>query len=236
MGEDFSFTDAIGGPRGLVESTLPVVVFTVLIATGRGLRTAVVASVAVAVVALVVRIAGRQPLNPAISGLFGVAIGAAIALYTGQAVNFFLVGIARNALFAVGYALSAVFRWPLVGVFLGLVLGEQFHWRQVPARLRVYTLATWLWAGMFALRFAIQLPLYLQDRAGALGAVAVPLGLPLFGVVLGLTWLIVRGVPVAKPQEPVSDPPSPPAGSGLVAREPISREPINPSRDESAGS
>jgi hypothetical protein len=198
--EDFSVMDAVGGVRGLVESVVPVTVFTLVFALRRDLNASVAASVGVAIALLLVRLVTRRPVGPAVSGLFGVAIGAGLALWTGHAINFFLNSIGKNAALGLVYLISMAVRWPLVGVMLGSVLGEGAHWRQVPERARVYQWATLLWAGMFAVRLAVQVPLYLQGRTKALGAAAVPLGLPLYGLVLLLTWLIVRRVPVARPQ------------------------------------
>lgn len=201
IAEQFSLQEAIGGVRGVIESVLPVVVFSAAYGFTRQLWPSAVAAVVVALLAVLLRVVTRQPVNQAISGLLGVAIGAAIALYTGRAVNFFAVSIAKNLALMVLYAGSALLRWPFVGVVLGFVLGEGTHWRQVPPRMRVYRLATWIWVGMCVVRLAFQIPLYIEDRATELGAASVPLGLPLFGLVLLLTWLVVRRVPVAKPVE-----------------------------------
>jgi MFS superfamily sulfate permease-like transporter len=125
-------------------------------------------------------------------------------VWTGSAINFFLVSIIKNVVLGLLFGISAIVRWPLVGVMLGVLLKEQMHWRTVPARMRVYQQATWLWVGMSVVRLAFQIPLYLHDKVAGLGAASVPLGLPLYGVVLLLTWLIVRRVPVALPRNPVS--------------------------------
>jgi len=163
------------------------------------------------VAGLLLRIVTRMPVQPAISGLLGVAVGAGIAWYTGAAINFFLASIVKNIALGLVFAISALVRWPIVGVMLGMMLGEQFHWRTVPARVRVYQQATWLWVGMSLVRLAFQVPLYLHDQVGGLGAASLPLGLPLFGVVLLLTWFIVRRVPVAKPPEDEPEPGTGPA-------------------------
>jgi hypothetical protein len=62
---------------------------------------------------------------------------------------------------------------------------------------------------MFGLRLAVQVPLYLAGQVAVLGAVNVGLGLPLFGIVVWLSWLILRRVPVAHPPaeaEPAEEP------------------------------
>jgi intracellular septation protein A len=201
VAEQFSFESSIGGVRGLVESVVPIIVFTVVYALTHGIPQASLSAVAVSVAALLLRIITRMPVSPALSGLFAVALSAGVAYVTGQAINFFLMSILKNVGLGLLFAISSLVRWPLVGVMLGFMLGEQFHWRSVPARVRVYQQATWLWVLMSGVRLAFQVPLYLHDRVGGLGAASVPLGLPLFGVVVLFTWLIVRRVPVAKPPE-----------------------------------
>jgi hypothetical protein len=58
--------------------------------------------------------------------------------------------------------------------------------------MRAFARATWLWAGLFLLRLLIQLPLYLAGAVVALGVARTALGLPVFGLGLWLTWLLVR--------------------------------------------
>jgi uncharacterized membrane protein len=63
----------------------------------------------------------------------------------------------------------------------------------------VYQQATWVWVGMFAVRALVQGRLYVKGDATTLGFVNLLLGLPLFGLAVALTWLIVRRVPPARP-------------------------------------
>lgn len=198
VGEQFSFEKTIGGVRGLLESTVPAVVFSAFYGLAHEMRAALLAAVIVSVVFVVARLITRQNVQPAVSGLFGVVLAAGVALISGRAVDFFLLPLIKNGVFTVVYAVSALVGWPLVGVFLGFMLQEGTLWRHVPARRRVYHQATWLWTAMFALRFSVELPLYLRDHVVGLGAASVPLGLPLFGVVVLLTWLLIRRVPPAR--------------------------------------
>src|SRR5205823_2856212 len=65
--------DGIGGWRGMVDSSIPVAVFAIVnIATA--LRTAVYAAVGAGVAVAVLRLARRQSVQQAVSGLFGLAI------------------------------------------------------------------------------------------------------------------------------------------------------------------
>lgn len=58
--DDFSVIDAIGGPRGVVESMLPGVVFVVLFVITANLQLTVGVSAALAVLQVIVRLLQRQ--------------------------------------------------------------------------------------------------------------------------------------------------------------------------------
>lgn len=207
---------AIGGPRGIIESSVPGTLFVLAYTVTHELSTALWVGTASAAALIVARLVRRQTVQHAVAGLLGIGIGALIAWLTGSARNFFFPSLIRNPAFAVIYAGSILARWPLVGVFAGAILGESpAQWRADPARMRAYRRATWLWVAMFAVRFAIQLPFYLQHKVTSLGAANILLGLPLYGLVLLATWQIVRkpgGPENAGPvQEPT--PTSTPGGS-----------------------
>jgi len=199
VGEQFSVQNSIGGVRGLLESVIPITVFSLLYGIDHDLKRACVAALVPSAGFALWRVYRREPLTQAVSGVLGVGIGAFLALRTGRSENFFLPSILKNAGFALAYALSVLLRWPAIGVVLGFALGEVTHWRQVPARMRAYQLATWLWVGMFLVRVMVQVPLFLAGQTTTLGFLSVPLGLPLFGLTIYLTWLVVRRVPVAHP-------------------------------------
>lgn len=189
--EEFDFMAAVGGVRGLVESIAPGLVFVVVFLITRELLPALVASSALAVLAVVVRLVQRTPLTQAFSGLLGVAISVVWAWQTGEAANFFQWGLWVNAAYLVGTVLSILLRWPLVGAIVALIRGEWEGWRSSPMYRR-YVMATWLWAGLFAARLAVQVPLLLDDAVGWLGTAKLLMGVPLFAVVIWLTWLMVR--------------------------------------------
>lgn len=187
---------AIGGRRGLVDSGVPGAVFvTVFTLNGQDLAPALWSALGVAAVLTVLRLVRREPLQQALAGLVGVGIAAWFASRTGDARNYFVPGFLLNIGYVVAYSVSALVRWPVVGVLVGPLLGEGLQWRKDPPRLRAYTLATWLFAGLFALRLIVQVPLYLLDRVFALGAVKVLMGAPLFALVAWLSYLVIRAAP-----------------------------------------
>jgi len=195
-GEDFSFADAIGGVRGLVESTVPGLVFVVVYLLTRGLTSALVAASAVAVLAVVLRLVQRTPVTQAFSGLLGVGVGVLWAWWTGRAEDYFVGGLILNAAWFIGIVVSLVARWPAVGVVVSLVRAQDMAWRTDPDLdhlRRRYVWASWLWVVMFGLRLAVQLPLYLRgaEAVGWLGTAKLVMSVPLFALTLWVTWLLV---------------------------------------------
>lgn len=212
-GEDFSFAEAVGGVRGLVESTLPGLVFVVVYVATRELTPSLVASVAVALAAVVVRLVQRTPLTQALSGVVGIAVGVAWAAWSGRAQDFFAGGLLANVGYLLAMVVSILVRWPAVGVVVGLLRGEDTAWRTDPGRARErrrFVWATWVMASVFALRLAVQVPLYLagEDVVGALGTAKLAMGVPLFAVALWITWLLVgsRGARSDRPDQPPTPP------------------------------
>ena len=78
-------------------------------------------------------------------------------------------------------------------------------WRTDRALMRRYTIATWLWIAMFAVRLAVQVPLYLSSSVGWLGTARLVMGIPLWGLVLWATWVLVRQ-PAARAAQPGTHP------------------------------
>jgi hypothetical protein len=178
--------------QGLAESIVPGLVFTVLFTITRDLTVSLVASLAAAAVFSVIRLISRKPLTQALSGLVGVAFCAFVALRTGNAEDFFLPGFYINGAYIIAMAVSVAIRWPIAGVLFGFIRSEGTEWRKDPARLRSYSLATWIIVSVLALRLAVQLPLYLAGNVAALGTLRVAMGLPLYALGLWIAWLISR--------------------------------------------
>lgn len=195
----FSMAEALGGPRGLAEAALPGVVFVVVYSVVRQLEPAIWAAVGLALGLAVLRLARRESMQQALSGLVGVAVCAFVATRTGRAEDFYLPGLWINAGYAAGYAVSILVRWPLLGLFVGPLFGEGLAWRHDPPRLRAYQLASGIWVAVFLLRLVVQWPLYEAGMVAALGIARVAMGLPLFGLAIYLSWLVLRRVPMSKP-------------------------------------
>lgn len=208
--------DALGGKLGLAESGLPSAIFIVVYTVnGQVLEPALWAALAAAGAMTLYRIIRRGSLKYALGGMFGVALSAFIASRTGNAANFYLPGLIWQGGYAVVYLISILVGWPLIGVLLGPLLGEGFTWRDHPERRRAYSQVTWLWFGMFSIRFAVQLPLYLLGMTVALGWVKLAMGWPIFALVAWMSYLVLTKTPPvrvasgdadAEPGEEAKDP------------------------------
>lgn len=184
--------EQLGGISGMIYSTVPVVVF-VLVNSLSSLVPAIVAAVGVAVAIAVVRLVRKEPLQPAVSGLFGVGIGAFIAYRTGEAKGFFLLGIWYSAFLATVFFVSVLVRWPLAGVVWHGINGDGQGWRSDRALLRAYSLASLLWAAVFGAKFVVQHWLYDTDQTGWLAFARIAMGYPLTGLaLLGTIWAVQR--------------------------------------------
>ena len=189
---------ALGGKKGLFDSGIPALLFLIVFNLRDAVTDAALVALALSGVIAVIRLAKREKLQHAISGILGVLICYLLVRSTGKAEDFYLPGLFINAGYGALYLLTNLAGWPLIGVVLGPLLGEDFHWRKVPERKRVYILAGWLWVGLFLSRLAVQLPLYLVGNVNALGIARLIMGYPLFIACAWGTWLIIKRVPVAK--------------------------------------
>jgi hypothetical protein len=188
-----SLAEAVGGPLGMVETSLPAVAFVAAyVASGSDTNTAAAVAVGLALVLAVARLVRRESPRHALSGLVGVAFAGFVATRSGRAEDFFLPGLLANALYAGACIVSIAARRPLVGLVVAQLDGEGPGWREDAARMRTFTRATWLWAGLFGLRLLVQLPMYLAGAVVPLGIARTAMGLPLFALGLWLTWRLVR--------------------------------------------
>jgi hypothetical protein len=106
--------DQLGGWRGMVDASLPTIAFILANAFG-GLRVGIWWALGTALVLFLLRLVRRENVQQAVSGLIGVAVAVGIAAASGQARDFFVLGIVRNA--AIGLVLlgSVPLRRPLIG-------------------------------------------------------------------------------------------------------------------------
>ncbi|MER5639303.1 DUF3159 domain-containing protein [Kitasatospora sp. NPDC002227] len=187
---------AFGGIRGMVDMTLPGLVFILTFNITHQVPTAAWAALGLSAVFVVLRLLRRETIQHAFSGVFGVAIGAWISMKTGKAENFYLPGLLYNVGYCVALAISALVRWPLVGLMLGPVTGEMFTWRtENPGRLKAYTKATWAWVVIMGIKPVILFPLYFTHNTTLLGWLKTALGIPALVLAMYVTWRILLKAP-----------------------------------------
>jgi hypothetical protein len=177
----------------LIDSGLPTVVFvTVYALNGSVLVPALVGALVAGALLALLRLVRRDSVQNVAAGFVALGVAAWFANRTGQAEDFFLPGIIINVVYGLAYLISIAVKWPLLGVLVGLATGEGMHWRKAPYLLRAYTIASWFWVGMFAVRLSVQVPLYLTEGVVALGVARVAMGWPLFLLCLWLSWLVIK--------------------------------------------
>lgn len=189
-----SLWSAVGGLRGVIEAIVPGLGFLVTYMFTNELVLSVAAPVVLSLVFVGIRLLSKQPVTQALAGLFGVALSAGLAIFTGRAEDNFALGLIINAVSVVVLLTSLAVRWPLVGIIVGFLANEGTSWRENPAKRRILTLTTWLWVGLFSLRLAVQAPMYFTSQTEWLAATKLLMGVPLYAGMLWITWLLVRSV------------------------------------------
>ncbi len=185
--------EAVGGPLGIAESTLPFIAFTVAwTASGRDVTFGAIVAFGLGAALALARLWRRESMQFVLSGLIGVAIGAFVASKTGDASNFFLPGILINSVSLAAYLISIAVGRPLIGFLLAQITGEGSSWHEDAERRKLYSRASWIWVGVFTFRLSIQVPLYLTDAVAPLAVAKVVTGIPIFALALWLTYLMLR--------------------------------------------
>ena len=193
--------NALGGKKGIVDSGLPGVIFLLGYNIHHNLEVAIVLALGASLILSVISVLRKDSLQFVLSGFVGVAFCAFIAWKTGDAKAYYLPSLWKNSGFALVYLITNLSGWPIIGLILGPVLGENLAWRNVPKRKRAYLMASWLWFGMFVLRLLIQYPLYKSGNFNALGIANIFLGLPLYFLTLWGSWIFIKAVPSVKAEQ-----------------------------------
>ncbi|MCL2514512.1 MAG: DUF3159 domain-containing protein [Microbacteriaceae bacterium] len=190
---------AVGGVRGLCEAVLPGLAFIVLYTAlmtplpDAAVPVSLGASVLIALVFTLWRIAKKENATQAVAGLIGVGASAILAIATNRPSNNFALGLGIDLLYGVAFLVSVLVRWPIIGIAVGYLYGEGVKWRQSRPHYRVAVVATLLWTALFAARLVVQVPLFLANNTAALAIAHLVMGVPLYVPVLLATWLLVRG-------------------------------------------
>lgn len=191
---------------GLIESTLPLVVF-VAVQTFIGSVVVSVAVTAGTVGALcVIRLVRGGSLSQIVTGAVGALIGLLFALLSNDASNVVVPGLIINAAYALILGVSVAVAHPLSGYVIGAFQGEISAWRRRPELRRANGFATAAFAASSVVRLVVIGPLWLAHAdLVVLGSVKLALGLPLSGVALLACYLILRPAYASAPVVVASD-------------------------------
>jgi hypothetical protein len=186
---------ALGGTKGLIDSGLPAIVFLVAFNVTDDLRTAICGALGLSLVLSIYRLARKDTIQHSISGVIGVLICAYFANRSGNASDFYIPKLLTNLGYGSVYLIANLVGWPILGVVLGPLLGENLTWRKNPARKKMYLKASWIWVAMFFSRIVVQYPIYKSGNVNLLGTVNLAMGYPLFFAAGYGTWLVIKSEP-----------------------------------------
>jgi hypothetical protein len=187
--------NALGGKKGLIDSGLPAVVFLIVFNINQDLQGAIWASLSLAIILAIWRLIRKDTIQHSISGVIGVLICAYFANRSGNATDFYIPKLLTNLGYGTVYLIANLVGWPILGLVLGPLLGENFTWRNNPRRKKMYIKASWLWVALFFSRIAVQYPIYKSGNVNLLGTVNLAMGYPLFFAAAYGSWLIIKSEP-----------------------------------------
>ena len=189
--------NALGGKKGLIDSGVPSIVFLVVFNISKEVNTAIMSALALSLILAIFRLIKKDTVQHSVSGVIGVLICAYFANKSGNASDFYIPKLLTNLGYGTVYLIANLVGWPILGVVLGPLLGENFTWRSNPARKRMYVKASWIWVAMFFSRIAVQYPIYKSGNVNLLGTVNLAMGYPLFFAAAYGTWLVIKSGPPA---------------------------------------
>ncbi|MGH3759139.1 DUF3159 domain-containing protein [Actinophytocola sp.] len=189
-----SLRELLGGRRGAVDATIPPAVFVLgWLASGRSIAWGALAAVVAGALVGLLRLLRGGRVTAVLASVAAVSAAALVALYTGRAQDFFLVQLLSNVASALAWAVSILIRWPLLGVVVGVLLGQKTRWRRDPDLLRAYGLASWVWVfGQYTLRVIVFGLLWWSGWVVALGVARVALSWPLVAATVAASAVVLR--------------------------------------------
>jgi hypothetical protein len=189
--------NALGGKKGLIDSGVPAVVFLIVFNLTKELNTAIWAALSLSITLAIIRLIMKDTIQHSVSGVIGVLICAYFANRSGNASDFYIPKLLTNLGYGSVYLIANLVGWPILGLVLGPLLGENLSWRHNQKRKKMYIKASWIWVAMFFSRIAVQYPIYKSGNVNLLGTVNLAMGYPLFFAAAYFTWAIIKAEPPA---------------------------------------
>jgi Protein of unknown function (DUF3159) len=196
----YQLSKSLGGARGMIESALPFIAFTIVWVIARQLYPAVGAALATALLLALIRLVQRQSIKYVVQAVIPTAIAVLIATRTGRAQDVFLPGILYNGALAVLSLFTVAIRKPLVGFIIGAAVGDPTGWMRDRGLVKMTSKLTLVLAIPYVARFVIQLPLFLTGQVVLLAVAKVVLGWPML-----IAALTVIGLMLSKGRTPMED-------------------------------
>ena len=185
--------NSMGGLSGLIETTIPGAAYVAAFLLSHNVVVSVIIAGSLSVASLVAQLLRKRSVLQAIAGAIGIAVAAYLPLSDpSHPASYFIPGFFTNLGYGAGILISLLVRYPVIGLLLSFFNGTTKSWRQDKRAMRRYDMATLLWVLLFAARLAVQLPFYFANNLLGLGIAKEVMGLPLYGLCLWFTWLLVR--------------------------------------------
>lgn len=178
--------DVFGGVRGLVDSSIPTLVFLAaefVVSLNVSIALAVVSGVAI----VALRKARGQALKQAFQGFFGLVLAVVIVKTTGSGKGILLPGILITGGTGVAFLVSLLVRRPLVAITLETMDPRYKAWRTDPLLRRACFLATAVWTVSFFIRVSVATTVYLSVGSEAKDNVLV------YVVINAVKWPLIIG-------------------------------------------
>lgn len=198
MSKPESLGAVLGGRRGALDASIPPLAFVVgWLAADQSIAIGAAAALVVSTLVGVYRVVRGGKVTALVVSVAMVAAAALVALHTGRAQDFFLLRLMSNGASALLWAASIVIRWPLLGVVVGVVLGQKTGWRKDPDLVRAYGRASWVWVLMqYTLRVAVWGLLWWAGEVVALSVVTFVMSWPLVAATVAVSGVVLfRSLP-----------------------------------------
>lgn len=186
--------ELLGGRRGAIDASVPPAVFVITwLVSDRSIGWAATAAITSGVGVGIWRLSRGRRITASVASVAAVSLAAFVAIRTGRAEDFFLIQLLSNVASALAWTLSILIRWPLLGVVVGIVLGQKTGWRRDPDLVRAYGNASWVWVlGQYLLRVLVFGALWWSGWVVALGVARVALTWPLIAATLAVSAVVLR--------------------------------------------
>jgi hypothetical protein len=182
------FRSVLGNRGGWADSLVPPLVF-ILANALAGFEIALWGALGVAFIIGIFRLFKGQQTRYALGGVAGVVVAMIIARLVGGAEGYFLPGIITGGLTTVMCFVSVFARRPLVAFTSYLTRRWPLQWYWHPQVRPAYSEVTLVWGLFFALRTLLQIYLFQQGEAAALGLAQLLLGWPALVLLLIASYL-----------------------------------------------